>query len=159
MVGVGVEPSRRVLAEGKRLYPKIHLRRGLAESLPVTSMERFDLVIVNFVLHWVARASLMKALAEVDRVVSDSGYLILADFFPDLPTRVRYHHLIRPRLYTYKVNYTHLFESTGLYHSLHQIIYDVNTRGPARLRHIENRAKCVLLRKSYQDFYIEKQLK
>src|SRR5262249_17661350 len=86
---------------------------GISKALPVS--ETFDLVVVAFVFHWVSRDALAASVAEVDRVLSPNGYLLLHDFFPDAPTRRHYHHLPEGQAYTYKQDFAALFLSTAGY--------------------------------------------
>ena len=36
---------------------------------------------------------MLRSVAEIDRVLPDGGFLLIGDFYPSLPQRVRYHHL------------------------------------------------------------------
>lgn len=112
----GVEPSTSAIEEGKRRYgADFDLRRGLSGALPIPQGESFDLVIAAFVFHWVSRDALVRSIAEVDRVLDDGGHLVLFDFFPDAPTRRRYHHLSDGQAYTYKQEISRAFLGTELY--------------------------------------------
>jgi SAM-dependent methyltransferase len=111
---VAVEPSTDAIANGQRLFPAVEFVRGEAHDLPL--QERFDLVIINFVLHWVDRCHLLPAIAEIDRVLADKGHLLIGDFCPSHPTKVPYHHLPEAAVYTYKQNYAAPFLASGLYH-------------------------------------------
>src|SRR3989344_8432667 len=46
---VGVEPSEKAVGEGLKKYPNLRLLRGVCSNVPL--QEKFDLIIVNFVLH------------------------------------------------------------------------------------------------------------
>lgn len=147
----GVEPSAAAVREGKRLFPKINLLRGLASEIPLK--EKFDLVIVNYVMHWISREQLFRSVAEIDRMVADGGHLIIGDFFPDHPTKTRYHHLPSEEVYTYKLDYARIFTSTSLYrivaqesfrHRDHALFSDVSSA---------DRGVVNLLKKSFDDFY------
>jgi SAM-dependent methyltransferase len=111
---VAVEPSAEAILDGKSSFPCVNFVRGTASAVPLK--ETFDLVIVNFVFHWIDRANLLRAVAEVDRLVQDNGYLLIGDFHPSNRLQVRYHHLIDERLFTYKQNYAATFLASGLYH-------------------------------------------
>lgn len=111
---VAVEPSRRAITHGKANFSCVHFIQGSAISVPLR--KSFDLVIVNFVLHWIDRGNLFRALAEVDRLVKDQGYLLIGDFQPSNCLRVPYHHLPKESVYTYKQNYAAGFLASGLYH-------------------------------------------
>lgn len=110
---VAVDPSPAALADGRSRYPAVEFHRGTAQSIPLA--ENFDLVIVNFVLHWIARSSLSTAISEVDRVVEKGGLLCIGDFLPSSPSRTPYHHRPELPLYTYKEDYAAPFLATGRY--------------------------------------------
>ena len=111
---VALEPSADAIRDGQARFPALTFIRGSADSVPVK--ESFDLVIVNFVFHWIDRVSLLRSVGEVDRLISDGGFLIIGDFQPANFMRARYHHLKESEVYTYKQDYAALFESAGLYH-------------------------------------------
>jgi len=119
----GVEPSAAAVREGKKVFPKLKLLRGVASALPVKNV--FDLVLVVFVLHWVSREKLLASVAEIDRTVAEGGYLLCSDFLPRVPRKNRYHH--RPGLYTWKTDYGALFESSGNYRPVERVITDYRT--------------------------------
>ncbi|MBL0059846.1 MAG: class I SAM-dependent methyltransferase [Elusimicrobia bacterium] len=111
---VGVEASQEAVQDGRRRYPSVRLLRGQATRLPVRGT--FDLIIVNFVFHWIDRNLLLSAVAELDRFLSDQGFLLLGDFSPANRHRVPYHHVKDPSIQTFKQNYAELFLASGLYH-------------------------------------------
>lgn len=110
---VAVDASGAAVAAGRERFPQVEFVHASADAIPL--YERFDLVIVNFVLHWVDRRKLTATAAEIDRLLADDGCLILGDFLPSAPTRVPYHHLPDREVYTYKQDYAAMFEATGLY--------------------------------------------
>jgi SAM-dependent methyltransferase len=110
---VAVEPSTAAIEDGTRRFPGIEFRQGLVTATGL--QEQFDLVIVHYVLHWVDRGELLQAVAEVDRLVADDGYLLIGDFSPDALTRVPYHHRPDLPLYTWKQPYGALWLASGLY--------------------------------------------
>ncbi|MDD5431148.1 MAG: class I SAM-dependent methyltransferase [Candidatus Pacebacteria bacterium] len=118
-----VEPSAKAIKQGRKLYPKIDFRRGMAEKLPIKENEKFDMVVINYVFHWVDRNNIFKAFAEADRVLKNGGYLLFTDFYPDRPMRVPYHHLRGKNVFTYKMDYTSVFTLTGFYKLLKQVFY------------------------------------
>ncbi len=113
-VVVAVEPSSEAILNGKASFPYVTFVRGTASFVPLR--ETFTLVIVNFVFHWIDRTSLLRAVAEIDRLVQDDGYLLIGDFQPSNQLQVRYHHLTDEQLFTYKQNYAATFLASGLYH-------------------------------------------
>lgn len=146
---VAVEPSAKAIAEGRRLFPRIRFFRGLAHKLPgpVRRM-RFDLVLVNFVFHWVDRSQLLESAAQIDSVLEDGGHLLIGDFLPPAPEKVPYHHLKRGRAWTYKQDYALLFKASCLYASAGRVLL---RHDAAALRGASTRAAVELLRKT-QDY-------
>jgi SAM-dependent methyltransferase len=151
---VGVDASREAVEEGSRAYPGIDLRHGLLNAVPLDGV--YDLVILNFVLHWVDRVSLARSLSEVDRLVKDGGYLVLGDFAPDYPQRRRYHHLKDERVYTFKQDYAALFKALGTYASVRRVTYNQDLKEhPILPTESGNRAFCEVLAKSSYGYYPE----
>jgi len=150
---VAVEPSRRAIANGKASFPSIHFVEGSATSMPL--QEGFDLVIVNFVLHWIDRGNLLRAVAEIDRLVKDSGYLLVGDFQPVNRRRVRYHHRPQANVFTYMQNYAEIFLESGLYHAVAMLSGD-HAGKKLRPAVVESeRIGAWLLRKETQTHYLE----
>jgi SAM-dependent methyltransferase len=112
----GVEPGEVAVADGQTRFPMVRLEQGRGDAIPFE--EKFDLVIINFVFHWVDRSVLIKTVAEIDRVVEDGGFLLIGDFYPRHPTRTRYHHLPGEEVYTYKQDWSAMFVASGSYRTL-----------------------------------------
>jgi SAM-dependent methyltransferase len=154
----GVDASAEAVADGQRRFPRLQLSQGVLSKLPYE--RSFDLVIVSFVLHWVDRGELVRVLAEIDRIVAWSGYLIVSDFFPDRPSRRKYHHLPDRDVHTYKQDYAGAFENLGLYRRIAQATFSHagsgNTAGDLTLGPVESgeRCACTLLHKT-QAGYLE----
>lgn len=148
---VGTDASAEAIAEGSRRYPSLDLRHALI-STPIG--ETFDLVIVNFVLHWVDRSSLASTVAAIDSAVRREGHLLLGDFLPDRPVRRDYAH--KPGLYTYKQDYSSCFTALGLYEELERRVFDhddpTHPERPAAEIDAQRRGGCVLLRKTDEGY-------
>ena len=151
---MGVEASSAAIQDAKTRYPSLRIEQGLLSKIP--SDKKFDLVIVNFVYHWVDRASLSQSIAETDRVIADGGVLILGDFLPDFAQKRFYHHLPEEKVFTFKQDYAKIFESLGTYKEFARVTYnhdkpsyDVDTAESG------NRGVCVALRKSLTNYYPE----
>ncbi len=152
----GADASAEAVAEGRKEWPKLDLRQALISEIPFA--EQFDLVIVNFVLHWVDRNSLTRAVAEIDRIVKDGGHLVLGDFLPDSPCKREYHHLPGRGFYTYKQNYPALFHALGLYQVVESVLFDHgDPSSTAKTIGSGDRAVCALLKKSTLQGYPESQ--
>jgi SAM-dependent methyltransferase len=142
-----VEPSREAIQDGQGRFPSVQFLRGTASELPCDGQARFDLVIINFVFHWVDRSTLLRSVAEIDRVLSDGGFLLIGDFYPSLPQRVRYHHLPDQDVWTYKQNYGDIFLSSNLYEMIASYSFDHATHALRSDVAPEDRAQVALLRK------------
>jgi SAM-dependent methyltransferase len=110
---VGVEPSPAAIADGEERFPDVELHRGRADEVPLD--EEFDLVIVNFVFHWIGRDRLLRAVAEVDRLTANHGLVAIGDFMPTGLLRRPYHHVPDGSLSTYKQDYASSFIASGGY--------------------------------------------
>jgi len=153
---VAIEPSQEAIKDGQKKFPFIQFRRGLICDLSLQDNEEFDLVIVNFVFHWISRNKLFRSVSKLDRAIADSGYLILGDFLPDVPTKIKYHHLPEDEVYTYKQDYTEIFLSSGLYTSIAQLTYDHDTHSLSPDVNGDGRGVCSCLKKNMQNLYVIK---
>lgn len=151
---VGLDASQEAIENGKIRYPELNLHQGLLSNVPIQG--NFDVVIVNFVLHWVDRKSLAQSVAEVDRLTKDGGILILGDFLPDFQQRRHYHHRPSDAIYTYKQDYAKIFESLGLYKELARLTFN-HDRPELGIHTCDSsvRGVCVALQKSLLGFYPE----
>jgi SAM-dependent methyltransferase len=110
---VAVEPSALAIADGQAAHPEVRFVRGTAAQSSLEASETFDVIIVNFVLHWVDRSLLERSLAEIERRVTPGGLLIVGDFLPRQPYAARYHHLPGQDVWTFKEDYPSLFIERG----------------------------------------------
>ncbi len=147
-----VEPSAEAIDEGKARYPWVTFVRATAGAMPLR--ESYDLVIVNFVLHWIDRATLLRSAAELDRLVRDGGFLIVGDFQPASRLRVPYHHLKESGVYTYKQDYGALFRASGLYHPVALLTAHHATNQLDGAVTENERIGAWLLRKQFADHYV-----
>jgi SAM-dependent methyltransferase len=143
-----VEPSGQALADGRARFPEVHFLQGMAHHMPGLEDGRCDLVIVNFVMHWVERALLLRTAAEIDRVLQDGGYLLVGDFYPEAPQRVRYHHLPHAEVWTYKQDYPQLWLASQLYEEVGSLTFDHDTLALSVPADSARNGRVTLLRKS-----------
>ena len=111
----GIDSSREAIDYGNRLFntDKIYLEQGTADELPFCDDE-FDVVMVGFCWFLVDRKYLMKALAEVDRVLKEDGVLAVWDFDTKIPyMRINIHNKNVP---TYKMDLAKLIEGNPQYY-------------------------------------------
>lgn len=148
-----VEPSQEAIDDGRRKYPAVTFFSGLASDIPIDENARFDLVIVNFVLHWVDRSTLLRSVAEIDRMVADGGYLLIGDFYPVRPERVAYHHLPGTDVATYKQSYADIFIASVLYEEVAALTFDHTNHQIRPDADGDNRIRVSLLRKSLHGKY------
>ena len=140
----GSDVSAMAIEAGRQRWPGIDLRVGAADA---PNLDRaFDVVIVSFVLHWVARPKLAASIAAIDALVRDGGHLVLADFLPDRPCARRYHHRDDVELFTYKQDYAACFEGLGFYAAVERELY---AHGGGSVADEQDRAVCAVLRKSF----------
>ena len=149
---VAVEPSAQAIADGKSKFPFIEFFQGVASAIPVE--DRFDLVIVNFVFHWIDRLRLLRSVSEVDRLIAEGGFLILGDFLPSNPTKVIYHHLPGQEIYTYKQNYAETFLASGIYHKVGLLTADHSAKNLQASVPESDRYGVWLLQKRLHEHYL-----
>jgi SAM-dependent methyltransferase len=92
-----------------------YIKDGMGHAKP------FDLVIVNFVLHWIDRERLYQTIANIDANVGYGGYLIIGDFY-DYYKQVVYKH--REDLYTWKMDYAKIFTLSGNYIEIDKMYFE-----------------------------------
>lgn len=150
----GVDASIDAIEDGKTRYPGLNLSQGLLSDIPLQT--EFDIVIVYFVFHWVDRSTLARSVSEVDRVVKEGGLLIIGDFLPDFQQKRHYHHCPGQKVYTYKQDYSKIFDSLGIYKEVARFCFDheyhdlkINSGTSS------SRGVCTVLKKSLSEFYPE----
>jgi SAM-dependent methyltransferase len=139
----GSDLSRAAIRDGRRRWPQLELAVGSIDRPELRGV--FDVVIVSFVFHWVARDRLAASVAAVDRLVRGGGALILADFLPDRPCARPYHHRTDVEIYTYKQDYGQCFTALGTYEEIQREVFShAGNEGPIDE---QDRAMCALLLK------------
>lgn len=113
--GFGLDPSRLAIKNGQKEFPRLKLRHGFSHDLSFFKDDSFDLIIMSFVWHWIDRKKLLQTVSEVDRVLKNKGRLIILDFAPPFSCKVKYHHLPRQKVYTFKQPYWDIFAATQIY--------------------------------------------
>jgi SAM-dependent methyltransferase len=150
---VGVDPSANAIESGRKCFPHVEFLQATAANVPLQDV--FDLVIVNFVLHWIDRSTLLRSVAEIDRLVADGGFLLVGDFAPDNFLRVHYHHLAEKPVYTYKQDYSAVFVASGLYHTVATLKTSHGSPSLSAAVSESERTSVWLLQKQLQDHYVE----
>lgn len=97
-------------------------RQGTADDLSAFDDNQFDLLIYGWCLYLCDREDLFKIVLEGDRVLRDGGHLVIYDFLPAKPYKRKYKH--SPGLFSYKMDYSHLWLANPAYHLVHRAMYD-----------------------------------
>lgn len=149
---IGVEASKKAVDDGETRY-KLKMYQSVLDAFVLD--EKFDLVIVNFVYHWIDRENIFKTIANTDKLVNDEGYLIIGDFLPDFPQRRKYHHLPEESVYTYKIDYSDVFLSLNTYKEIYKKTFDHDNCKIDNIEFAESniRGFCSVLRKDSNGYY------
>lgn len=107
---VGVDPG----ATGRDRY----IVRGVASALPFDAMPPFDLVIFGFCLYLIDPEDYFAVVAESDRVLADSGHLMIHDFDFDADQPYRRHYAHRAGLWSHHVDFPKLWDAHPFYRSV-----------------------------------------
>ena len=110
--GTGIDVSKQSIETGKFKNKNIKLYQNSCENMKFKQM--FDVVIINFVFHWLPRNQLFKCVCNINNSIKTDGFLIIGDFFDEFYKR-KYHHLPNKNIYTYKQDYKKMFLTSGLY--------------------------------------------
>lgn len=86
---------------------------------------KFDIVLVPFVLMYISREKLLRNIAEIDRILKDGGKLVITDFSPNYPKKIKFKH--NENLVTYKQNFYDIFISTFNYYLEKKLTFTHNT--------------------------------
>ena len=151
---VAVEPSAAAAEDGRSRHGGVKFVRATADALPFRVV--FDVVIVNFVFHWIDRANLLRAMSEIDHVLVDGGFLIIGDFRPFGNQRVRYHHLPDEEVFTYKQDYAAVFTGSGLYQPVCSLTADHASGDLLPAVDGHHRIGVALLRKRLTSYYADR---
>lgn len=144
--------SQEAVKDGAARYPDTKFTCCTASQMPYQDGQ-FDLVIINFVFTWIDRALLLRSVAELDRVLRDGGYLIIGDFHPSQPEKVKYHHLPSEDVWTYKQEYIDMFLSSNIYDLLAFITGDCKDRNFSSSADPTRRTQVALLQKNLHGRY------
>ena len=146
-----VELSKDAIRDGQAKFPMVDFICGPAHAIPLAAT--FDLVIVNFVLHWIDRGLLFRTIAEIDRLLADGGFLIIGDFSPANFLQVPYHHLTDKSVSTFKQNYAAAFLASGIYHAVGLLTAHHSAKGLSAAADESERVGVWLLQKKLTGHY------
>jgi len=147
-----IEPSKKAVAFASKNYPNIKSIRGLASKLPLPD-NSVDVVVLKGVLCWIGRESLLKAVAEIDRVLVEGGHLLISDFHPDFQRKTINSHVSDGSIFCFKTDHSRIFTDSGLYSAIaSEVFIDENDVLPGG-DIFDFRHKNTVLRKSFLDYY------
>lgn len=101
----GIDPSASAINAARERG--IDARVGTADQLPFEA-GYFDLVLFGHCLYLCDPDDLFSIASETNRVLKESGWVIISDFFTEHYTRVPYRH--REGVFSHKMDYRKLFE-------------------------------------------------
>ena len=150
---MGADLSGQAVKYGKDKY-KLELYESSLSDFSYS--EKFDLIIVNFVLHWVDRTDLLKSIYNIDIHLKDGGNLVLGDFLSHTPVKKIYHHHpveknTGSNIYTFKTNYSNIFESLGTYKTLDSVIFNCDNKQEEATK--DNMSIISILKKDLTNYY------
>lgn len=112
----GVEPSQKAIDAGQDRYKGISFTRGTASETGLSD-NSLDVLVLGFCLYLCDRVELFKIAYECDRVLRDTGMLLIVDFLPPFPYKNPYHH--HGGLQSYKLDYSKMFLWNPAYRLVH----------------------------------------
>ena len=149
---VNVDISHEAIEFGRHEFPQVGHHCLSISSVEPRLMEvlgEMNVIFVVSVLHWVDRAGLSRAVANIDESLRDGGLLLISDFLPATRRKNPIKHA--PGFFTHKQDYSEPFLSLGIYETV-----AVSTRvakEPADIDAQERRVATHLLRKNLTDLY------
>ena len=125
----GVEPSKKAVEYGNSVIhtqgiANVDLLRGTSDHLPFEDGS-MDFVMLGFFMYLLNRDSVLKTVAETDRVLKRSGFLVIQDFDVPTPYKRKYKH--NSDIFTYKYDCTRLFLGDPTYTLIEKTTYSRNS--------------------------------
>ncbi len=113
----GLEPSPAAVTDAVARGLKVV--RGTADRLEFPDAS-FNVVIYGFCLYLCDVEDYERIMVECERVLAANGFVIILDFFADMPHSNQYHHYAGVK--THKVDWAALFQKHSHYVRLHHTI-------------------------------------
>ena len=104
--GHGIEPSGKAVEFATREFPELKVVQGTADDLPYADGQ-FDLVIFGFCLYLCDPQDHFRIAWQADRVLKETGFVVIKDFLPPSPFRNAYAH--KPGVRSYKMDWSTMF--------------------------------------------------
>lgn len=109
----GIDPSNDAIDYGNQNYNNINFKVSTCDELLFFENKKFDLIMIPFVFMYIDRELLLKSIAEIDRILSNDGILIITDFYSNRQRKNNYKYI--ENSYIYKQNFFEIFLSTKNY--------------------------------------------
>tara|TARA_Y200000002_G_scaffold376866_1_gene381420 strand:+ start:95 stop:772 length:678 start_codon:yes stop_codon:yes gene_type:complete len=131
----GIETSTQTINLCKKRHKNINFKKGFCHNLPFPD-NKFDLVNIISVLHWIDRNHYLQSLGELIRVTNK--FLMVMDFFPKTEHRTKYRH--KKGFFTYKTDFDKILSSSGYLKKKFELNYliDEKTKKLISKNNIEN---------------------
>ena len=117
----GIEPSSLACKFAKDKFG-INLINKIFSETPYfgCATDRFqsiDIIVVDDVLSWMPRETILPSLASIDWLLKPGGYIYIRDFCPSMDFAFENHHQADKNVFNYKVSGGHkkFFSNTGMY--------------------------------------------
>jgi len=122
---VGIEPSKKAVEHGKKIFHKNHYITGVIADKLEIDFKPVDLIIINDVFCWISRETLFLSLTNIDKVLKIGGKILLRDFLPNGFVANRNKHVTDHQVFCYKVIGSHgqIFVDSGKYKLLSSRVF------------------------------------
>jgi len=119
----GIEPSQQTINLCKKRYKNINFKKAFSHNLPFRD-NKFDLVNVWSVLHWIDRNYYLQSLGELVRVTNK--FLMVSDFFPKIEHKTKYKH--KSGFFTFKTDFDKILNSSGYLKKKFELNYFIDEK-------------------------------
>jgi ubiquinone/menaquinone biosynthesis C-methylase UbiE len=119
----GIEPSQAAINLSKKRHKNINFKKAFSHNLPFPD-NKFDLVNIWSVLHWIDRNHYLQSLGELIRVTNK--YLMVMDFFPKTEHRTKYKY--KKGFFTFKSDFDKILNSSGYLKKIFELNYFIDEK-------------------------------
>ena len=119
----GIEPSQQTINLCKKRHKNINFKKAFSHNLPFPD-NKFDLVNIWSVLHWIDRNHYLQSLGELVRVTNK--FLMVMDFFPKIEHKIKYKH--KRGFFTFKTDFDKILNSSGYLKKKFELNYFIDEK-------------------------------
>lgn len=120
----GIDPSEDAIYAANKKTSGIVFCKDTANDVTGSGAE-YDLVIFGFCLYLVDRDALTKMVRNVDYMLEEWGHIIIHDFDPSHPHKIRYEH--DPSFFSYKMDHSALFLCNPTFRLIKKVVFPDQT--------------------------------